>query len=152
MKILVVEDQIEVLDCLRSYFEEQGNEVQVASNAPDALVLLEKRAGLVEDSFPTREEGIPFDLAFIDLLLPKGHGREVVREIAKRNEAASLAPGQAKRRATRMVVITASEDLELRREMLDYGVSDYLFKPVTIRDLECFLIPPAVSQEVHPGE
>ncbi len=124
MKILLVEDQIEVLDCLRSYFEERGNEVTAVSDAEQALATLNSNL----------QAGQNFDLAFVDLLLPIGHGRQVIQEIAKQKIP------------TRVIVVTASDDLELRQEMLNYGVSEYLFKPITIRDLERLLLPPAAAE------
>lgn len=114
MRILIVEDHLEVLECLRSYFGEQGNEVRVASTAREALEQLERG---------------PCDLALVDLLLPQGSGRQVIREIAGRRDA------------TRVVVVTGCDDLELRRELLELGVADYLFKPVTIRDLDALFTP-----------
>ena len=109
-----MEDQLEVLDCLRSYFTEKGHEVATASTAEEALACLNRLSP---------------DLAIVDMLLPKGHGREVLREIHKRGLP------------TRVVVVTASDDLELRKEAKSLGVSDYLFKPVTIRDLDVLFEP-----------
>lgn len=127
MKILVVEDQLEVLECLRSYFTDRFHEVHVASTADEALALLDR-------------EG-EFHLALVDLLLPRGHGRQVIQEICKRGLL------------TRRIVITACDDLELRRELLALGVSKYLFKPVTIRDLDRILLePPRPSLSSTEGE
>lgn len=110
MKVLVVEDQLEVLECLRSYFTDRFHEVRAASTAEEALALLDREGD--------------FQLALVDMLLPRGHGRQVIQEIWRRNLP------------TRPIVITACDDLELRRELLALGVSEYLFKPVTIRDLD----------------
>ncbi len=120
MRILIVEDQIDVLDCLRSYAQAQGNQVLTASTAPEALACL--------------DHGVP-DVALIDLMLPQGNGRQVIEEISKR------------KLPTRVVVITACDDLQLRRELLSYGIAsyDYLFKPVTIRDLDALMVPGAKS-------
>lgn len=112
MRILIVEDQAEVIECLRSYFEGLGHLVQTAPNAEEALALIRQHQGAGSP---------PYDLAFVDLILPKGHGRDVIRGIDP---------------PTRIIVVTASDDLELRKEMLALGVSEYLFKPVTVRDLE----------------
>ena len=109
MQILLVEDDLDVLEYLRLYLIERGHEVMSALTADEALRWL-------DCSSP--------ELALVDLRLAKGHGRQVIYEISKR------------KLGTRMVVITASDDLELRREMQTYGVSAYLFKPITIRDLD----------------
>lgn len=109
MTILIVEDHLEVLDCLRLYFSEKGHEVATASTAEEALAILNR---------------LNPDLAIVDMLLPKGHGRQVLQEIRKRGLP------------TRMVVVTGSDDLELKKEAQSLGVSDYVFKPVTLRDLD----------------
>jgi DNA-binding response OmpR family regulator len=114
MRILIVEDQLEVLDCLRDYSTEKGHEVFSACTAYEAIDCLSRAQP---------------ELAFIDLLLPKGHGRQVIQEITKRHLP------------TRMVVVTACDDLDLRKELMGYGVTEYLFKPVTIRDLDALMVP-----------
>ena len=116
MRILIVEDQRDVLECLRGYFRERGHEVMTACTEREALEWL---------------SGSQPQLAFIDLMLPRGHGRAVIQEIA-RNDGEKVTP-------TRMVVITACDDLQLRKEMLALGVTDYLFKPLTLRDLDALL-------------
>ena len=115
MKILIVEDHVEVLECFRSYFGGRGFEVVTACTVPDAIRLV--RAG-------------PLAMAFIDLRLPGGDGQQVVREIAALRETNPDFP------MTRMVIVTADDDLNRRQELMRYGVSHYLFKPITIRDLE----------------
>ncbi|MBI3615360.1 MAG: response regulator [Candidatus Omnitrophica bacterium] len=116
MRVLLVEDQLDILECLRLYFEEHGHEVATACTVEEAV-------GRLESMEP--------DIAFVDLILPGGHGRTVLQEMIKR------------RLPTRKIVITACDDLGLRRELLEMGVSDYLFKPVTIRDLDLLLNPAA---------
>lgn len=114
MRILILEDQLDFLECLRSYFRDRGHEVHTACTAEEALALLNH---------------LEPDWAFIDLILAKGTGHQVIREIAKR------------RLSTRTVVITGCDDLALRKELLALGVSDYLFKPITFRDIEALMAP-----------
>ena len=111
MKILVVEDHLDVLDCLRSYFVQHEHDVLSATTAQEAIQLLQRETP---------------DLALIDLKLPRGNGRMVIQDIVRR----------CRNPMPRMVVITADDNLELRKELIGYGVSDYLFKPITIRDLD----------------
>ena len=112
MQLLIVEDELEMLECLRNYFAQSGHQVASACSIDEALTSLGR-------SQP--------DVAFVDMMLPGGHGRRIIQEISKRQLP------------TRVVVITACDDLELRREMLGYGVCAYLFKPVTISDLNALL-------------
>ena len=127
MTILLVEDQLDVLDCLRSYFSDKGFDVLTACTAQEAISLLDR---------------IEVNMVFTDLVLPRGDGRMVVQEIAKRGLP------------TRMVVITGCDDLKLRQELLSLGVTDYLFKPIALSDLNALLKPllhPAPSVEPVPG-
>lgn len=112
MKILIVEDQLEVLECLRSYSLSLGCEVMTATTAQEAIAMLDR---------------ITPDLAFVDLTLPQGNGRQVVYEIYRRGLP------------SRMVVVTACDDLDIRKDLMNHGVSDYLFKPITIHDLDQLL-------------
>ena len=137
MQFLIVEDHLDVLECLRLYFIEHGHEVMTACTVKEAV-------GWLECSNP--------HIAFIDLGLPGGSGRTVIQEIAKRNGIASRAArarnddrGAGPRNDTRVVVITASHDLRLRQELMELGVTDYLFKPITIRDIEALLEMPAAT-------
>ena len=120
MFVLLIEDQLDVLECLRLYFTEHGHEAITACTAEEAVKRL--------------DEFIP-DIAFVDLILPRGHGRTVLQEMVKRDLP------------TRKVVLTACDDLKLRRELLELGVTDYLFKPVTIRDLDLLLNPDPIPHE-----
>lgn len=128
--ILIIEDEIEMLACLRGYFTDRGHQVMTASSVEEALNCLNR-------STP--------DMAFIDMTLARGHGRTVIQEIKKRQLP------------TRMVVMTGNSDLELRRELLAYGVTDYLFKPITLREVGRLLAspepvtPPASTASAEPA-
>lgn len=108
MRILVVEDELDLLHCLRTYFLERGHQVATASIASEAIQQL--------DAFRP-------DTAFIDLILPRGNGQDVIQAIV------------ARQLPTRIVVITGQADFELRQQLLASGVSVYLFKPLALRDL-----------------
>ena len=108
-QLLIVEDQLAFLECLRSYLTERGHEVLTASTVPEALRWLDQTCP---------------DMALVDLRLAIGHGLGVIQEIVKRQLP------------IRIVVITGCDDLEMRQQLLAYGVSDYLFKPIALRDLD----------------
>ncbi len=131
MKVLIVEDHIEVLDCIRSYFVDHGHEVATATTAPDGIALL--------GSFSP-------DFALIDLRLPKGNGQMIIQDIARRRPDCQ----------TKMIVITADDNLELRRDLKNYGVMEYLFKPITVRELDDLLTvmspPPVLEVEETPEQ
>ena len=113
-RLLIVEDELEMLACLREHFTDRGHQVFTASTVEEALTWLNQTT---------------LDMAFVDMLLARGHGRTVIQEIAKR------------RLPVRMVVMTACDDLDLRRDLLAYGVTDYLFKPITLHELDLLVTP-----------
>ena len=122
--ILIIEDELEMLACLRGYFTDRGHQVMTASTVEEALNCLNR-------STP--------EMAFIDLQLASGHGRTVIQEIRKRQLP------------TRMVVMTGCSDLDLRREILAYGVTDYLFKPITLREVGRLLTTSSQSTPTTPA-
>ena len=73
MHILVVEDDAELGGALTEFFQEQGHQVSLATNAPNALRLLET---------------IQPDVAVIDIVLPVFDGNFLASEIRKRAEPA----------------------------------------------------------------
>ena len=122
--ILIVEDELEMLMCLRSYFTDRGHQVMTASTVEEAL-------GCLKDATP--------DMAFIDLHLAEGNGRSVIHAITKQ------------RLPTRMIVMTGSSDLEVRRELLACGVTDYLFKPISLREVGQLLKGPLNGDASDPS-
>jgi len=68
-------------------------------------------------------ESETYDLALLDLGLPKLDGREVLRRLR--------APG----RKLPVIIVTARDRIDDRIEGLDLGADDYLIKPFEIREL-----------------
>ena len=122
--ILVVEDEWDLLESMRSYFTDRGHHVMTASTVEEAL-------GCLRRSTP--------EMAFVDLKLPNGNGRTIIHTIVKRQLP------------TRMIVMTGCADLDVRRELLAYGVTDYLFKPITLREVARLLTNASTSIPTAPA-
>ncbi len=105
-KILVVEDDAQIVRVLRLEFEHEGYVVDTAS---DGLAGLEK--ALKEP-----------DLIVLDRMLPKMDGIE----ICKRVRAKSRVP---------IIMLTAKDTIKDRVGGLDTGADDYLTKPFSIEEL-----------------
>ena len=73
-KILIVEDHTFFSDALELVL---GRRIAQESGEVPAF----RRAASVAEGLRLADEGLPFDLAVVDLMLPDGHGAEVVREI-----------------------------------------------------------------------
>ncbi len=105
-KILVVEDDAQIVRVLRLELEHEGYAVETAS---DGLAGLEK--GLKEP-----------DLVILDVMLPKMDGLEVCTRI----RAKSTVP---------IIMLTAKDRIPDRVSGLDLGADDYLTKPFSIEEL-----------------
>ena len=105
--ILVVEDEQYVLDMIRSTLEQEGYDVQVATDGNSALTLL--------------VECKP-DLVLLDIRLPGFDGYEVVERIREHSDVPII------------MVTGILEDISVS-QALGLGADDYIRKPFRIREL-----------------
>lgn len=108
--ILVVEDDIDTAEMLRTYFEAQGYEVLTAAWGEDAL--------------KATKDVVP-DLVVLDIRLPDIDGYEVCRRL------------RAQRRTEQVPIIFLTERRERvdRLTGLELGAVDYITKPFDIQEL-----------------
>lgn len=96
----------------------------------DAVVRALRRAGYAVDSVASGSEadaalhGQAFDLAIIDIGLPKLSGIEVIRRM------------RARKCTTPVLILTAQDGIEDRVRGLDAGADDYMCKPFALPELE----------------
>lgn len=109
MRILIVEDDPALADGLTRSLHQSGYAVDCAANGEQANVML-------QDAL--------YDLAILDLGLPKLDGTEVLRRLRKRGGR------------TLVLVLTARDALEDRVQGLDLGADDYMTKPFNLEELE----------------
>jgi two-component system phosphate regulon response regulator PhoB len=116
-RILVVEDEPDLLALVRINLEQAGFEVETAENGNDALAAL-RRA--------------PPDLMILDLMLPDVPGTEICRRVRGSAELSELP----------VIMLTAKADEVDRVVGLELGADDYVTKPFSPRELErhrCFV-------------
>lgn len=106
-KILVVDDEQNILDVVKAYLEKEGFEVITAMDGEAALNIF-------------NEETI--HLIVLDLMLPKITGEEVCSKI----RSSSNVP---------IIMLTAKADEEEKIEGISIGADDYLTKPFSVREL-----------------
>jgi len=106
-RILVVEDDAEIVEALRRGLTGHGYDVQIAGTARDALDALRQR---------------PADVVLLDLGLPDMDGIEVVRRVRE------VGP-------TPIVVLSARDSEAAKVEALTLGADDYLSKPFGMNEL-----------------
>lgn len=107
-RILVVDDEENIRFTFQSFLTDEGYEVQTAGNLQDGKKLL------------ADEE---FDLVFLDILLGRDSGLEILREIKERGIASPV------------VMITGAPEVETAAEAVRYGAFDYIPKPVMQENL-----------------
>ena len=109
-RVLVVDDEPNIVMSLRFLMEREGFQVEVAPTGQAAVAALDRE---------------PADLVLLDIMMPELDGFEVCQRI--RNNPAW--------RATKVVMLTAKgRDVE-RDKGLALGADDYVTKPFSTRDL-----------------
>jgi DNA-binding response OmpR family regulator len=108
MKILVVDDEPDLLEQLRETLTSQKYDVDTAD---DGELALDKLFDTV------------YDLVILDIMLPKIDGLSILKEIRKANID------------TPVIMLTAKGTVEDKIKGLDYGADDYLPKPFAIAEL-----------------
>jgi DNA-binding response OmpR family regulator len=105
-KILVVEDQADYLELLRSYFKDEGFAIATAKNGVDAL---RKARSLLPD------------LILLDVMLPEMNGFAVC-ETLRKDQATATIP---------VLMLTGLCSQLARGAGIDAGATDFVTKPVT---------------------
>ncbi|MBE6068017.1 MAG: response regulator transcription factor [Clostridium lundense] len=106
-KILVVDDEQNILNVVKAYLEKDGFNVVTAMDGETALNIFNMET---------------IHLIVLDLMLPKLSGEEVCSKI----RAASTVP---------IIMLTAKADEDERIEGISIGADDYLTKPFSAREL-----------------
>jgi DNA-binding response OmpR family regulator len=109
VKLLIVDDEKEICDFLKEFFEERSYRVVTANNGPDALerVKSEKPA-----------------LMLLDMKMPGMDGIEVLKQVKK------IAP------EVKVIMVTAVGTQDKINEALDSGADNYITKPLSLDYLE----------------
>lgn len=108
MKLLIIEDEIELLDSIRAYFEKESYRCEQALTFFEA----EEKINLYT-----------YDCIFLDLNLPGGNGLQLIPSIKKQQKD------------TGIIIISAWDKIEDRIQGLELGADDYLTKPFHLSEL-----------------
>lgn len=115
MRILLVDDEVELTDSLAQLLVREGYAVDVAYEGESALELMTGAGSTLS--------AIAYDLLIFDWMLPMRSGLELCRLV---REAGNETP---------ILFLTAKDTLDDRVEGLDAGADDYLVKPFELREL-----------------
>ena len=106
-RILVVDDEPQIVDLLRSYLQRDGFTVEQAVDGEAALAAFAR---------------LRPDLVILDLMLPKVDGREVCRRIRDASH-------------TPIIMLTARDEETDKLLGLELGADDYITKPFSPREV-----------------
>ncbi len=106
-RILIVEDDVDILRLLRRELEDAGFEVLTYDTGMRGL-------SAVRESDP--------DLVILDLGLPDLSGQEIARRVRRTGD-------------TPILILTAADEVGTKVEMLNAGADDYLAKPFHVEEL-----------------
>jgi OmpR-family two-component system manganese-sensing response regulator len=108
MKILLVDDEVELTEPLSRLLNREGYEVDVATDG-------DRGARMAAE--------INYDLLILDWMVPGLSGLEICRQVRSRQDT------------TPVLFLTAKDTLDDRVDGLDAGADDYLVKPFEMREL-----------------
>ena len=108
MRILVVEDDVQLAKQVASALTEAGHDAVIVHNGERAL---------------DKAKETPFDLIMLDIILPGMDGFDVLRHL------------RSQHMASRVLMLTARGEVKDRVTGLQLGADDYLPKPFVMREL-----------------
>jgi len=108
-KILLVDDEVDILEFLKYNLEQDNFEVLVSSNGKDALIKLTKNP----------------DLIVLDIMMPEMDGFELYQQIKKNKDYQNIP----------IIFLTAKSGETDEIKGLDLGASDYIQKPISPKKL-----------------
>ncbi|MCX6321297.1 MAG: response regulator transcription factor [Bacteroidia bacterium] len=108
MKILIIEDEKELVGTIKNFLESEGFLCETAYSYFEA-----------EDSL----SAFNYDIIILDLTLPGGDGLDLIKLIKVRNRQAGL------------LIVSAKNSLDDKIRGLDMGADDYITKPFHLAEL-----------------
>jgi len=119
-RILLVDDDYEILEAMRLALEAKGYDVATARDGNEGL----KKAELERP-----------DLIVIDMMMPKRSGFLVLEKLVKRQPAGSRIGESPAEQEIPVIMITANEGKRHKEYAKMLGVRDYIHKPFSMDEL-----------------
>lgn len=108
MKVLVIEDEEQLLQNIKASLEKEDMLVEIAMNFDKAM-----EKALVYD----------YDCILLDIMLPGGNGIDILKELKKNDKTDNV------------IIISAKDSLDDKLTGLELGADDYLTKPFHLAEL-----------------
>lgn len=110
-KVLIVDDEQEICREFQKVLEDENHQVDIAFDGPSALQKVKAQ---------------PFDIVFLDVLMPKMEGREVFEEIKKIKEVP-------------VAIMSGYIPPHKEREILSLGAVACLRKPLDLKRVKSLM-------------
>lgn len=124
MKILIVEDEQGLREVVKQSLEKEKYIVETAADFTSGL----EKIGAYD-----------YDCVLIDIMLPKGSGLDLLREL------------KAMQKKEAVIIISAKDAVDDKVTGLDLGADDYLAKPFHLAELHA-RIKSAIRRKSHKGD
>jgi DNA-binding response OmpR family regulator len=108
VKILLIEDEKELLDAMKTYLESEGYRCETASDYQKAS----EKVNMYD-----------YDCVVVDITLPKGNGLQIIKELKEKKSEAGI------------IIVSAKNSLDDKLKGLELGSDDYLTKPFHLSEL-----------------
>lgn len=112
MKVLIIEDEEELINSLRTFFKSEGHVCETSSSFEEGM----EKINLYQ-----------YDCIIADIGLGDGNGLDIVKEL------------KGKRNNTGVIIISAKSSLQDKITGLEIGADDYLTKPFHLSELNARL-------------
>ncbi len=111
MKLLIIDDNIEITDMIKQYMELEGYEVSVANDGKKGIQLIENQ---------------DFTNIILDVAMPEFSGLDVLENLLERNF----------KDFNKITILTASElDQSINSKIKSFGVKFIVSKPISMSEL-----------------
>lgn len=108
--ITLIDDDLDLLDLLSSFFKQRGYKVAAFSNAEEALIEIENKR-------------LETDVVISDLKLPAMSGLDFIKRIRRSNSSLPI------------ILMTSEGSVEIAVEAIEAGAYDFVLKPLHIPQL-----------------
>ena len=112
-RILVVDDEQDIRDFAKSFFEKRGIKVLTASGGVEALDIIDKQKP---------------DLVLLDIHMEEMSGVEMLKELRQNKND------------IKVIMVTGVEEEAIVSEANSWGIRGYIHKPLVLEELEKIVI------------
>jgi len=108
MKVLIVDDEAEIVEFLANFLKRKGVKVFIATTGSDALVIFKKQNP---------------DIVLLDISIPDIDGLRLLKEMKSESEEAKV------------IMVTGKDDKNTIAKANKLGANDYIIKPLELDNL-----------------